>query len=111
MDRRVWSLSDQRLKWDLELVRKRRDIPSGIEELVANLEKQQVLETAEDPVREATQCSQFVGQQSSEVVCFRRVCILNNLPSRGYPSEKRYDHPISRFERGLILYILFSQIV
>ena len=37
LDRRVWSLSDQRLKWDLELALKRRETPTAIQELMQEL--------------------------------------------------------------------------
>jgi len=37
LDRRVWSLSDQRLKWDLEIGLKRRNTPSDVETLVRDL--------------------------------------------------------------------------
>ncbi|KAI5123622.1 hypothetical protein M0805_003436 [Coniferiporia weirii] len=37
LDRRVWSLSDQRLKWDLEIAAKRRGIPLEVEVLVGDL--------------------------------------------------------------------------
>ena len=37
LDRRVWSLSDQRLKWDLEIAKKRRTIPMEVENLMSDL--------------------------------------------------------------------------
>ncbi|THH09466.1 hypothetical protein EW145_g1984 [Phellinidium pouzarii] len=37
LDRRVWSLSDQRLKWDLEIAVKRRSIPLEVEALMRDL--------------------------------------------------------------------------
>lgn len=41
LDRRVWSLSDQRLKWDLEIATKRRGIPSDVESLMRDILAQQ----------------------------------------------------------------------
>ena len=41
LDRRVWSLSDQRLKWDLEMALKRRGVPQEVEELMRDLIAQQ----------------------------------------------------------------------
>ncbi|KAH8120282.1 hypothetical protein DFH11DRAFT_48718 [Phellopilus nigrolimitatus] len=41
LDRRVWSLSDQRLKWDLEIAVKRRGVPSEVEALMRDLVAQQ----------------------------------------------------------------------
>ncbi|EJD03992.1 uncharacterized protein FOMMEDRAFT_106372 [Fomitiporia mediterranea MF3/22] len=37
LDRRVWSLSDQRLKWDLEIATKRRNVPREVENLMLDL--------------------------------------------------------------------------
>ena len=41
LDRRVWSLSDQRLKWDLEIAKKRRGIPHEVENLMGDLLEKQ----------------------------------------------------------------------
>ncbi|KAL5518979.1 hypothetical protein ACEPAH_662 [Sanghuangporus vaninii] len=41
LDRRVWSLSDQRLKWDLEIALKRRGVPMEVETLMRDLMAQQ----------------------------------------------------------------------
>ena len=41
LDRRVWSLSDQRLKWDLEIALKRRGVPLEVEALMRDLISQQ----------------------------------------------------------------------
>lgn len=41
LDRRVWSLSDQRLKWDLEIALKRRGVPLEVEALMRDLIAQQ----------------------------------------------------------------------
>lgn len=41
LDRRVWSLSDQRLKWDLEIAKKRRGIPTEVENLMKDLLEKQ----------------------------------------------------------------------
>ena len=41
LDRRVWSLSDQRLKWDLEIALKRRGVPIEVETLMRDLIVQQ----------------------------------------------------------------------
>lgn len=41
LDRRVWSLSDQRLKWDLELALKRRETPKAIEELMESVGREE----------------------------------------------------------------------
>lgn len=41
LDRRVWSLSDQRLKWDLEIALKRRGVPTEVEALMRDLISQQ----------------------------------------------------------------------
>ncbi|KAL5495300.1 hypothetical protein ACEPAI_763 [Sanghuangporus weigelae] len=41
LDRRVWSLSDQRLKWDLEIALKRRGVPMEVEALMRDLIAQQ----------------------------------------------------------------------
>lgn len=41
LDRRVWSLSDQRLKWDLEIALKRRGVPPEVETLMRDLIAQQ----------------------------------------------------------------------
>lgn len=37
LDRRVWSLSDQRRKWDLEIAKKRRITPREVEGLIHDL--------------------------------------------------------------------------
>jgi hypothetical protein len=37
LDRHIWSLSDQSLKWDGEIARKRRERPQDVERLVREL--------------------------------------------------------------------------
>lgn len=49
LDRRVWSLSDQRLKWDLEIALKRRNTPNDVETLVRDLLKSQQEADANSP--------------------------------------------------------------
>jgi hypothetical protein len=40
LDRKVWSLSAQRLKWDLEIANKRRTMPKDVELLMQQLKEQ-----------------------------------------------------------------------
>lgn len=37
LDRRVWSLSDQRRTWNVEIAKKRRTTPQEVEKLMKNL--------------------------------------------------------------------------
>lgn len=55
LDRRVWSLSDQRLKWDLEMALKRRGVPQEVEELMRDLIAQQrAYDDSQRPDEEST---------------------------------------------------------
>lgn len=48
LDRNIWSLSDKRLKWDLEIATKRRNKPEEVEASLDDLfQKQRSAETAE----------------------------------------------------------------
>ncbi|PAV22349.1 hypothetical protein PNOK_0230600 [Pyrrhoderma noxium] len=80
LDRRVWSLSDQRLKWDLEIATKRRGIPSDVESLMRDILAQQrehdeshfpdrnidMEETEEDP-EDATEVTQELSELATEL--------------------------------------------
>ena len=48
LDRHIWSLSDQRLQWDGEIARKRRDKPRDVHRLMKELlETQQAVDEME----------------------------------------------------------------
>lgn len=56
LDRRIWSLSDQRLKWDREIASKRRTRPQEIEASLEDvLDQQQVLDEVPNSGREDTE--------------------------------------------------------
>ena len=46
MDRRIWSLSEERIAWDKTLSQRRRDIPKQVEEMIRDLLQQ---ETEHEP--------------------------------------------------------------
>jgi len=54
LDRRIWSLSDQRLKWDREIANKRQTLPKEVQVLIEDLlerqreEDEQILDSAGD---------------------------------------------------------------
>ena len=74
LDRHIWSLSDQRLKWDKEIAERRRTRPREIEALVLAQQNSDALDVAENE----TTYDLIVGERSVGPSATRRSLVATS---------------------------------
>lgn len=88
LDRHIWSLSDQRLQWDGEIARKRREKPREVHRLMKELlETHQAVDEMEREEYDAIELAEGEEEPDCELVCclcFSEGLMLNVVPDEIY---------------------------